>query len=155
GLVLFEVFTGRRAFPATTLAELRGLYEDAAPPKPSARPGELDAAVEQVILRCLERDPADRPRSANEVLAGLPGGDRLGAALAAGETPSPRMVADAGGEGTIRPLVGLVLLSVVVIGVVLVALLAERVMLFGKVPLPEPPAVLSRRAQQILERLGY
>jgi serine/threonine-protein kinase len=88
-------------------------------------------------------------------LAELPGGDPLAAALAAGETPSPQMVADAGGEGTIRPWVGLVLLSVIVIGIVLVALLADRVMLFRMVPLPEPPAVLSRRAQQILERLGY
>jgi serine/threonine-protein kinase len=155
GLVLFEVFTGRRAFPATTLAELRRLYAEGAPSKPSARAGELDPAVERVILRCLERNPADRPRSAYEVLAQLPGGDPLAAALAAGETPSPRMVADAGGEGTIRPSVGLVLLSAVVIGIVLVALLADRVMLFRKVPLPEPPAVLSRRAQRILERLRY
>jgi hypothetical protein len=64
------------------------------------------------------------------------------------------MVAEAGGEGAIRPWLGLVLLSAVVIGIVLVALLADRVMLFRKVPVPEPPAVLARRAQQILERLG-
>ena len=45
------------------------------------------------ILRCLERDPAQRPASALQVAAALPGGDPLAAALAAGETPSPEMVA--------------------------------------------------------------
>jgi hypothetical protein len=64
-------------------------------------------------------------------------------------------VADAGGEGTIRPAVGLMLLSVVVAGIVLVALLADQVMLFRKVPLPEPPEFLARRARQILEHCGY
>jgi serine/threonine-protein kinase len=110
--------------------------------------------VERAILRCLANDPADRPASAYEVLAGLPG-DPLAAALAAGETPSPKLVADAGGEGTVRPGAGLALLGVVVVGIVLVALLADRVMLFRKVPLPEPPEVLARQARHLLERLGY
>ena len=154
GLVLYEVFTGRRAFPAATTAELRRLYAEGTPSKPSGHVG-LDPAVERAIRRCLERDPADRPRSACEVLVGLPGGDPLAAALAAGETPSPRMVADAGGEGTIRPWVGLALLGAVVAGIVLVALLADRVMLFRKVPLHEPPEVLTSRARQVLAQCGY
>ena len=53
-------------------------------------------AVERVILRCLEADPEDRPASALVVSAALPGGDPLAAALAAGETPSPQLVAAAG-----------------------------------------------------------
>jgi serine/threonine-protein kinase len=154
GLVLYAIFTARRAYPAATLAELRRLHAEGTPSKPSSHVGRLDPAVERAILHCLERDPLDRPRTAYEVLASLPGGDPLAAALAAGETPSPQMVADVGGEGTIRPPVGLVLLGAVVIGIVLVALVADRVMLFRMVPLPEPPAVLARRAQQILERLG-
>src|SRR5262249_32663761 len=51
--------------------------------------------------------------------------------------------------------VGLALLGVVVGSLVLVALLADRVMLFRRVPLPEPPAVLARQARQVLERCGY
>jgi hypothetical protein len=146
GLVLYELFTGRKAYAGTE--------RDRPPSKPSSHVRGLAPAVECAILRCLARDPADRPASAYDVLAGLPG-DPLAAALAAGQTPSPRLVADAGGEGTIRPWVGLALLGVVVAGVVLVALLADRVMLFRKVPLPEPPEVLARQARHILEHLGY
>lgn len=155
GLLLYELFTGKKAFPAKTPVELRRLYEEATPSKPSSHVSGLNAAVERVILRCLEKDPKDRPKSAYEVLAGLPGGDPLAAAVAAGETPSPRLVADAGGEGAIRPWVGLVLLGVVVASIVLVALLADRTMLFRKVPLPDPPEFLARRARQVLDHCGY
>ena len=41
-------------------------------------------------------DPAKRPASALSVAAALPGSDPLAAALAAGETPSPELVAAAG-----------------------------------------------------------
>jgi serine/threonine-protein kinase len=147
GLVLYELFTGKRAFA--------GANRDTPPSKPSAYVAGLSPAVERVILRCLELDPANRPGSATEVLAALPGDDPLAAALAAGETPSPQLVADAGGQGPIRPGVGLALLGVVVASIVLIALVADRVMLFRKVPLPEPPEVLTRRARQILEHCGY
>ena len=38
-----------------------------------------------------------------QVAAALPGGDPLAAALAAGETPSPEMVAAAGQRGGLEP----------------------------------------------------
>jgi serine/threonine-protein kinase len=147
GLVMYELVTGRKAYAGA---------ERAGPPsKPSSHISGLSPAVERVILRCLAADPAERPASAYEVQKELPGGDPLAVALAAGETPSPRLVADAGGEGAIRPAVGLALLGVVVGSLVVVALLADRVMLFRRVPLPEPPSVLARQARHVLERCGY
>ena len=98
GLVFYELFTGRRAFTATTVAELVSQHENLAIAPPSSLVSALDPAIEQVILRCLAPEPDRRPASALAVSAGLPGGDPLAAALAAGETPSPEMVA-AAGEG--------------------------------------------------------
>ena len=105
--------------------------------------------MERVVLRCLEPDPANRPRSALAVAAALPGGDPLAAALAAGETPSPQLVADAGGEGTIRPWVGLALLGVVVASLFLCAVTADRVIRLV------PPLILSAdEADRIVEILA-
>jgi serine/threonine-protein kinase len=155
GLILYELFTGKKAFPARTPDELRKLHEEGTPSKPSSHVSGLNPAVERVILRCLQKNPEDRPRSAYEVAAGLPGGDPLAAALAAGETPSPRMVADAGGEGTIAPRVGAALLAAVVVSVGLLAVLADRTMLFRLVPITERPEVMARQAQRLLADLGY
>ena len=71
------------------------------PAPPSSVTSGIDPVVERVILRCLEKDPKARPASALQVASALPGGDPLAAALAAGETPSPEMVAAAGEEGTL------------------------------------------------------
>ena len=99
GLVLYELFTGRRAFTATTIGGAGQPARDTVSiAAPSSVVSALDPAIERAILRCLDPDPARRPASALAVSAALPGGDPLAAALAAGETPSPEMVA-AAGEG--------------------------------------------------------
>ena len=65
GLVLYEVFTGTRAFEAATLNELLRLRRsDTTPTSPAEIVPELDPLVERVIFRCLEKDPANRPASA-------------------------------------------------------------------------------------------
>ncbi|UCC31832.1 MAG: protein kinase, partial [Phycisphaerales bacterium] len=110
GLVLYHMFTGRPAFKANTRQELRRLHNEALVTTPASIVDDLDPAVERVIMRCLEGDPRERPSSALAVSAALPGGDPLAAALAAGETPSPDMVAAAGEKGVLRPVVALMLL---------------------------------------------
>src|SRR5262249_18072376 len=155
GLVLYEVFTGKRAYPATTREELARAYDSGSPSKPSSHVGGLSPAVERALLRCLELEAKDRPRSANEVLMGLPGGDPLAAALAAGETPSPQLVADAGEVGLISPRVGLALLAFVVLSTIALAWLADRFALYRKIPVPTPPAEMARKAQALLAEGGY
>src|SRR5207249_5688760 len=103
GLVLYELFTGRRVFEAASLAEWRLKHSQEQPTAPSTLTKELDPAVERAILRCLEKNPGQRPRSAAAVAAALPGGDPLAAAIAAGETPSPEMVAAAGSNEGMKP----------------------------------------------------
>jgi hypothetical protein len=155
GLVLYEVFSGRRAFDAATIAGLRQLQESSERPTLSTATGAIDPAIEEVVHRCLDRNPAARPASAIAVAARLPGGDPLSAALAAGETPSPAMVAAAGESGGLRPgvaracLAGFFVLLAGVVGLV------GRYGFTRLVPLDYPPAVLANKAQEMLGRFGY
>ncbi len=96
GLVLYEIFTGRRAYTAQNVRELIRQQNEMTITSPATLVKDLDPAINRAITRTLERDPADRPHSALEVAASLPGGDPLAAAIAAGQTPSPEMVAAAG-----------------------------------------------------------
>ncbi len=154
GLVLYELFTGRSAFKAGTLEELRALHEHSEPVDP-ARHVDIDAAVGRAILHCLERDPADRPASAVAVAAALPGSDPLAAALAAGETPSPELVAAARVEGSLRPWVAAALLAAFVVQIVAVVMIGRQVQLIPQLALTKPRAVLADTAQTLLERLGH
>jgi serine/threonine-protein kinase len=112
---------------------------------------DLDPAVERVILRS---SITTRPPSRFGVAcrAALPGGDPIAAALAAGETPSPEMVArrrphrvqpriglsrsasssPSGGGGAVGP-----------------------PMLIARIPLDKSVDVLEGRARDILEKLGH
>ncbi|HYR29901.1 MAG TPA: serine/threonine-protein kinase, partial [Thermoanaerobaculia bacterium] len=68
GLVLFEMFTGRRVFDARTTAQLRDQHA-LTKTRPSTLVRELDPVIERVILRCLDEDPRQRPASVREVMA--------------------------------------------------------------------------------------
>jgi hypothetical protein len=155
GLVLYETFTGKRPFDASTGEEMARLRDKSAPAAPSQFVKELDPLVERVILRCLEKDPAKRPPSALQVAAALPGGDPLAAALVAGETPSPEMVAASGETEGLRPVVAWVLLAGVVVLVAAAILLSAQTMLYRRVPLEKPQEELAVRARDILRSVGY
>src|SRR5436190_20208897 len=127
GLVVYEIFTGKKAFDAPTLPQLLTLRNsDSTPTTPSTLVQNIDPLVERVILRCIEKDPDKRPASALEVAASLPGGDPLAAALAAGETPSPEMVAAAPKEGLLKPAVAVSLLACALVAMAAVILLSEK-----------------------------
>jgi Protein kinase domain len=154
GLVMYELFTGQRPFDFRSIAELMQRHDEGIPPPSSFVTG-LDMSVDRAILRCLERDPANRPASVRKALAALPGGDPLAAALAAGETPSPEMVPAAGETSAVRPVVGPALAAFVVVGIAVVVALFDRILLANQVPFERSPAVLEDRAQEIIRRLGY
>jgi serine/threonine-protein kinase len=155
GLVLYEVFTGRRAFDAPTIADLVKQHERSAPPSPSTSVSDLSPAIERAIMRCLETDPALRPASALAVAAGLPGASPLEAALAAGETPSPEMVAAAGSTGSLTQRQALSVAIGCGACLLLLAAMADRSTVLSRMPPFKNPAVLVDRAEQIVNRLGY
>jgi hypothetical protein len=154
GLILYEILTGKRAFEASTLPELIKLREQGTITSPSTLVRDLDPLIERVILRCLENDPAKRPASALQVAAALPGGDPLAAALAAGETPSPEMVAAAGDTGAVRPRVALALLVVIIVGLLASVFIAESTQVVNRVSLEYPPEALAAHARELVAQLG-
>jgi predicted Ser/Thr protein kinase len=155
GLVLYELFTGRRALEGANLAELIAKREQAGITRPTEIVRDLDPAIERAIVRCLEPDPAHRPASALSVAAALPGGDPLGAALAAGETPSPEMVAAAGTTDAVSRRHALLGAAWVVASLIAILFLDQRILLINRVPLPKPPDALVDRAHDIVSNLGY
>jgi len=154
GLVLYEVFTGKRPFEADSLAELVRAQTDTEPPSISTLVRDLDPAVERVIQRCLDPEPSRRPPSALAVAAALPGGDPLAAALAAGETPSPAMVAAAGEGVGLSPAIALALLTTVVLGVIGCYILGVRNSTLELIEPPYSPEVLAQKGKEIIQRLG-
>jgi serine/threonine-protein kinase len=150
GLVLYELFTGKRVFEAKSVAELRQLHDSSSIPSPSSLTRSITPAIERLILHCLERDVDLRPPSAYAVLGALPGGDPLAAAMAAGETPSPELVANAAERGGLSPLHAVALLAVLVGSLVaLGALLGPEFR-----PLRQPPSKLEVRAEDMLRATG-
>lgn len=155
GLVMYEVLTGRRAYQGNTLPELMKSREEGALTNPSSLVRDLDPLIERVILRCLERDPSKRPTSALQVAAALPGGDPLAAALAAGETPSPEMVAAAGEREGFAPKLAALCLLGVILGLGVFLLTAKRAKLVSYLPFGPSPEVLVSQAHGLMEKLGY
>jgi predicted Ser/Thr protein kinase len=155
GLVLYELFTGKRPYDAKNLQQLIDLQESAHLTSMTSIASDIDPAVEKVIRRCLDPDAARRPASALAVMAALPGGDPLAAALAAGETPSPEMVAAAGTlEGMARKYSVPCLVFVLLCLVAAIPMRQARTAMM-QAPLDQSPEVLAHRARQIAASFGY
>ncbi len=142
GLILHEIFTGKRA-------------DESAGSAPTSLVKDLDPVVERVILRCLEPDPQNRPQSALAVARELPGGDPLAAALAAGDTPSPQMVAAAGYRDAISVRTASIAFAVVVVGLIAAAILGNKTNILQQTPFDLPPAALEQKAREMIRNFGY
>jgi hypothetical protein len=155
GLVLYELYTGRKAFEGASFQELKRKHSEEAPASPSTVSPGFDPVVERVILRCLEKDPGRRPFSVAQVAAALPGGDPLAAALAAGETPSPEMVAAAGEGGALSTGKAWVLFGGVLAILLAILALAPYATDLGLAPLPKTSEALEDRARELVQKFGY
>src|SRR5579883_3063943 len=155
GLVLYELFTGKPAFEGKTREEIVRVRRDSTPHRPSTLVHDLDPGVERVILRCLEVEPENRPASALMVSAALPGGDPLAAALAAGETPSPEIVAAAGETAGLPVRTALASLAFTLLGLIAFYLLSAHTNGFRKMELPYSAEVLAQRSRDMVHQLGY
>lgn len=155
GLVLYEMFTGTRTFAADTLEGWRRAHAEAQPESLRTHVGDIDPAVERVILSCLAKDPTSRPSSVSHIALALPGGDPLAMAIAAGETPSPAMVAAAGGAGMLTRRMAWTLLSATLLALAGVTAITPYSTDLGLAPMTRSPDVLLDRAQEVVRRFGY
>ena len=137
GLVLYELFTGRHCFKGDAGDETQPTHRSALR-VPSSVADDIDPAVERAILRCLEFEPRDRPQSAISIAALLPGRDALAVAVAAGETPSPDLVAAAGGHEGLRARLAVICLLGVAVGLMALCFLCNYTRLVNCVPMSEP-----------------
>jgi tRNA A-37 threonylcarbamoyl transferase component Bud32 len=141
GLILHEMFTGKARHETQS--------------SPTELVKDLDPTIERLILRCLEEDPRRRPNSSLNIAMGLPGADPIAAALAAGETPSPEMVAASTEKEGFSPRTAWLLFLTAVVGVAISLSLGSRTSLLSRVPVKIPGDALAFKAQELLEELGY
>ena len=155
GLVLYELFTGKKPFDAKNVRQLIEMQESTHLPSMTTAAADIDPMVEKVIRRCLEPDPAKRPATALLVAMALPGGDPLAAALAAGETPSPELVASAGHRQGMNRRYAILCLSAIGICLAADVVLQSRMVGAFNTPMDYPPEVLASKAREMAADFGY
>lgn len=89
GVLLFEMVTGRHPFPSATDGEYILRHAEDKPPRPTKLASRCSQALEDIILRCLAKDPDDRFSDAAQVATAL----RLVKPRAAGPRVMPIVVA--------------------------------------------------------------
>lgn len=155
GLVLYELFTGKAVFVGKTVADLSRQHLEAVPSTPSTVVPGFDPRIDRVILRCLEKDPSQRPATALAVVGALPGGDPLAAALEAGETPSPEMIAAAGDSDAMNPGVAFGMLALILLGVAAMFALSPDYQALALFEADKPPAALVFDSRELIRTVGY
>ena len=68
GVVLFETFTGKLPFTGDSIMKIVMGHIQSPPPKPRSLNPRLPGDLEALILRCLAKDPEDRPQKVEEIL---------------------------------------------------------------------------------------
>ncbi|MGE3521189.1 MAG: protein kinase, partial [Vicinamibacterales bacterium] len=117
GAILYEMLSGQRAFRGETAADtMTAILKDEPPPFPPSL--NIPPGLARVVQRCLEKSSAARFQSAGDlafVLDGLSGASGLSAATPSTGVPSRRVRAS-----------GIVVLSLVIAGAILAAVLSGR-----------------------------
>lgn len=71
GAVLYELATGKRPFDYPTGPRVASAILTEPPPEPSSLNRDVSAGLEQIILKCLEKEPENRYHSAKEIAVDL------------------------------------------------------------------------------------
>lgn len=93
GLVLYELATGQRPNATPTNVTTQRDSHSSQVVSPSRLASDIDPNFEDVIIACLQANPARRPQSALAAAAALPGSNMIAAAISAGRVPSRDLLA--------------------------------------------------------------
>jgi serine/threonine-protein kinase len=155
GLVLYELFTGKKPYDAKNARQLLEMQEAVSLPSMTTTAADIDPMVEKAIRRCLDPDPAKRPANALSIAMALPGGDPLAAALAAGETPSPELVAASGHQQGMARRYAILALAAILVCLAADVVLQTRIVAAFQAPMDFPPEVLASKAREVAAAFGY
>jgi serine/threonine-protein kinase len=84
GSVVYEMLTGQRAFRGRSIPDILSAVLNEEPPMTEGR-SNLEAAIQNVVRRCLRKRPEERYASAREVVQALQGATKAGASSAPDE----------------------------------------------------------------------
>ena len=154
-MILYEIFTGQRPCQGSKAGDPRLVDESDALSNPSDIVDGIDPSVDRIIMRCLEHSPDNRPDSVAAVATALPEGDPLAAALAAGETPSPELVAASKGVGSLSIPKAIACLAMIITGLALMLPMVRVTEVFNRLPLTLKPQALEQSAKEIVKAFGY
>lgn len=76
GAVLYELVTGRKAFQGDSHISVLSKILHANPPRASQRAEGVSSSLENLICRCIEKDPARRYQTMDDVVAALESAER-------------------------------------------------------------------------------
>jgi serine/threonine protein kinase len=68
GIVLFELMTGRRPFVGQNALQTMWMHVESPPPKASSVRADIEPDIDTLLLQLMEKDPANRPPSAEALL---------------------------------------------------------------------------------------
>ena len=85
GVTTYEMVTGERPFPGTSLSEMLAAHIQGTPERPSSLRAEIPPYFEQLIQKMIANDPSNRYESAEDVLFDLVIGEQR--ALESGHQP--------------------------------------------------------------------
>jgi serine/threonine protein kinase len=110
GCVLFALVVGRPPFDAEGVGEIIAMHLREPAPAPSSRRAGIPAALDQIILRCLAKDPAARFQNAGELAMALgtllgssPQLPEIAAGVTGGVASAPTTLSSAAGASSTAP----------------------------------------------------